>query len=207
MSPDYSIATRETLLERLKGVEDHQSWQDFFDTYWRLIHGVAVKAGLNEDEANDVVQDTVVTVAKNIPEFRYDPTKCAFKTWLLNLTRWRIVDQIRKRRSIPGSDLDGIGGERAIVALEGIVDPTGCGLEKIWNEEWEANLIEAATARVRRQVKPKQYQMFYLHVLRDLPVTEVARRVGASVGAVYLAKHRVGRLFRREVKVLQGSAA
>jgi DNA-directed RNA polymerase specialized sigma24 family protein len=80
MSLKYSIATRETLLLRLKGIDDHASWQDFFDIYWRLIYGVAVKAGLNEDEAQDVLQDTVATVAKNIPKFRYDPTKCAFKT-------------------------------------------------------------------------------------------------------------------------------
>src|SRR5437773_97341 len=158
MNSDYSIATRETLLERLKGVEDHASWQDFFDTYWHLIYGVAVKAGLNEDEAQDVVQDTVVTVARNLPEFQYDPAKCAFKSWLLNLTRWRIVDQLRKRKSL--GPLVGFSRwdevERA--ALEEIPDPIGFDLEKIWNTEWEANLLEAAAQRVKQQVKPKQYQ-------------------------------------------------
>jgi RNA polymerase sigma factor (sigma-70 family) len=203
MRPDYSIATRETLLERLKGIDDHASWQAFFDTYWRLIYGVAVKAGLSEDEAQDVVQDTVVTVARNIAEFRYDPAKCAFKTWLLNLTRWRIVDQIRKRQSKPPTDnLSGTEATRA--SQNEIVDPAGCALERIWEEEWEGNMFEVVTQRVKRQVAPKQYQMFYLHVLKELPVKEVAARVGASVGAVYLAKHRVGRLFKREIKLLQG---
>jgi RNA polymerase sigma factor (sigma-70 family) len=200
MSFEYSIATRETLLERLKGIDDHASWQDFFDTYWRLIYGVAIKAGLNEDEAQDVVQDTVVTVARNIPEFEYDPAKCAFKTWLLNLTRWRIVDQIRKRQTAAAN-------ARLVdsAAIEEIADPRGMVLETIWEREWQANCLDAARQRVKRQVSPKQYQMFYLHVLKELPIQEVARRVGANVGQVYLAKHRVGRLLKQEIKRLEAS--
>jgi RNA polymerase sigma factor (sigma-70 family) len=202
MSFDYSIATRETLLERLKGIDNHASWQDFFDTYWRLIYGVAIKAGLNEDEAQDVVQDTVVTVARNIPEFEYDPAKCAFKTWLLNLTRWRIVDQIRKRQTVAASAqlVDS-------AALEEFADPRGMVLETIWEQEWQANLLDSATQRVKRQVSSKQYQMFYLTVLKELPIQDVARRVGANVGQVYLAKHRVGRLLKREIKRLEASGS
>jgi RNA polymerase sigma factor (sigma-70 family) len=200
MSSEYSIATRETLLERLKGIDNHTGWQDFFDTYWRLIYGVAIKAGLSEDEAQDVVQDTVVTVARNIPEFEYDPAKCAFRTWLLNLTRWRIVDQIRKRQTLAANAqlVDS-------AAIEEIADPRGMVLETIWEQEWQANCLGAATQRVKRQVSPKQYQMFYLHVLKELPIQEVARRVGANVGQVYLAKHRVGRLLKREIKRLEAS--
>jgi RNA polymerase sigma-70 factor (ECF subfamily) len=207
MSFEYTIATRETLLERLKGVEDHASWQDFFDTYWRLIYGFALKAGLTDDEARDVVQDTVATVARNIPEFQYDPAKCSFKTWLLNLTRWRIVDQLRKRKS--SGFLNGAAGQNDVErpAIEEIAMPGGCDLERIWEDEWQANLLNAAAQRVKRQVKPRQYQMFYLHVLKELPVKEVAQRIGAGVGSVYLAKHRVGRLFKREIKFLQGGAA
>jgi DNA-directed RNA polymerase specialized sigma24 family protein len=125
---------------------------------------------------------------------------------LLNLTRWRIVDQIRKRKSNPAPD-----NLQDTKATSGgpneIADPAGSALERIWDEEWEANLFEVAIQRVKRQVVPKQYQMFYLHVLKELPVKEVAARVGASVGSVYLAKHRVGRLLKREIKLLQGKVA
>ena len=93
-----SIATRQSLLERLKNWSDQQSWQEFFDSYWRLINAVALKAGLTELEAQEVVQDTVIAVAKNIEGFRYDPAVCSFKTWLLRFTRWRILDVVRKRK-------------------------------------------------------------------------------------------------------------
>lgn len=96
-SDESSHATRASLLGRLKSLGDHSSWQQFFDTYWRLIYGVALKAGLRDAEAQDVVQETIITAAKHLPCFHYDPKVCSFRTWLLRLTRWRIIDQLRKR--------------------------------------------------------------------------------------------------------------
>jgi RNA polymerase sigma-70 factor (ECF subfamily) len=98
MNLDDSISTRETLLERLRQWDDHASWQEFFEIYWRLIHRFALRAGLSEEQAREVVQDTVISVARNTPEFRYDPKSCTFKTWLLNVTKWRILDRHRVGR-------------------------------------------------------------------------------------------------------------
>jgi len=52
------------LLSRLKDWRDDASWQEFFDTYWRLIYGVARKAGLSDAEAQDIVQETVFSVVR-----------------------------------------------------------------------------------------------------------------------------------------------
>src|SRR4051812_31650093 len=91
------LRTRATLLDRLKNWQDRSSWQQFFDTYWGLIYGVARQAGLNDAEAQDVVQETMSAVAKHMPSFKYNPALGSFKSWLLNMTRWRITDQWRKR--------------------------------------------------------------------------------------------------------------
>src|SRR5690349_17263653 len=95
--PSNSMITRATLLARLENLQDQASWQEFFDIYWRLIYGVAHQAGLTDVEAEDVVQETMISVAKHMPTFKYDPTIGSFKGWLLKLTRWRILDQLRKR--------------------------------------------------------------------------------------------------------------
>src|ERR1700722_12524247 len=95
---DELIPTRATLLQRLKDWQDQSGWQDFFDTYWALIYGVALKGGLTPAEAEDVVQETMISVAKHMPGFNYDPSVGSFKGWLLKLTRWRMTDQLRKRR-------------------------------------------------------------------------------------------------------------
>src|SRR5215831_9811818 len=96
-SDQSSLATRASLLGRLKNLEDEVSWQQFFDTYWQLIYRIAVRSGLTDSEGQDVVQETVITASKHLPAFRYDPKVCSFKTWLLRLARWRIIDQFRKR--------------------------------------------------------------------------------------------------------------
>src|ERR1041385_1484139 len=94
---DDFLPTRATLLGRLKDWKDEESWREFFQLYRRLIFSTAIKAGLTEAEAEDVVQETVLSVAKTIKEFQYDPQRCRFKSWLRHLTQKRIADCYRKR--------------------------------------------------------------------------------------------------------------
>src|SRR6266852_6048825 len=95
---DDFLPTRRSLLSALKQWDDQESWRDFFNTYWKLIYSVAIKAGLSDQEAEDVVQETVISVAKKMGDFKYDPAVCSFKGWLLRITRFRIIDQLRKRQ-------------------------------------------------------------------------------------------------------------
>src|SRR6185369_1829817 len=90
-------ATRSSLIGRLRDWEDAGSWQEFFDTYWKLIYSVAIRAGLAETEARDVVQETVVCIAKQMRDGGYDRTRGTFKNWLCLITRRRIIDHLRKR--------------------------------------------------------------------------------------------------------------
>ena len=142
--PEELIPTRDSLLSRLKDQRDEESWRDFFNTYWKLVYGVALNAGLTEQEAQDVVQETVITVARRIPEFKYDPAVCSFKSWLLNLTRWRIVDQLRKRP--PNRARPCFRADRAprTATIERIADPAGLCLEAMWDEEWQQHLLSVA---------------------------------------------------------------
>ncbi len=104
---DAFVPTRRSLLSRLRNLDDKVSWQDFFETYWKLIYSTATKAGLSDADAQDVVMETVRTVVRVIGRFKYDPSAGAFKGWLLKIARWRILDHLRHRRSVdypePGS--------------------------------------------------------------------------------------------------------
>src|SRR5438093_10709418 len=154
LNTEELIPTRDSLLSRLKNREDQESWQDFFHTYWKLVYGVAIKAGLTDQEAQEAVQETVITVARRIPEFKYDPATCSFKTWLLNLTRWRIIDQIRKRKPEQAQWHRLPGDSARTATIERIADPAGLDLEAIWEEEWEQHIMTAAAAKVKRRVTP-----------------------------------------------------
>lgn len=56
--------TRKSLIARLDNWEDQRTWDEFYQTYWRLIYSVAIKAGLRQDEAFDCVQETILSIAK-----------------------------------------------------------------------------------------------------------------------------------------------
>ena len=71
--------TRQTLLSRLRDWEDRESWQEFFDCYWKLIYRAGRKADLADADAQEVVQEVVVAAAKQLPKFKYDPAIGSFK--------------------------------------------------------------------------------------------------------------------------------
>jgi RNA polymerase sigma-70 factor (ECF subfamily) len=212
-SPDRSLATRESLLRRLTDCQDQASWQEFYSTYRDLIWRFALKAGCTETEADEVVQETVIAVARKLPEFKYDPAVCAFKTWLLNQTAWRVKDQIRKRAKVgQASRLSGAGetpallsDDRRTATVERVADPAANDLEAAWDTEWQQTVIEVAMRRVKEQANLKECQMFDLYVLRGWPAREVARALGVSVARVYLAKHRIAPRLKREVKIVEAS--
>ena len=197
---DELIPTRASLLGRLKDWNDEASWKVFFDTYWRLIYNAAIKAGLTNAEAQDVVQETVISVSKSMPKFQYDAVGGSFKSWLLNLTAWRIVDQKRQRNL--GRARRRADSTHRTAVEERIADPAASDLESIWNEEWEKNLLNAAVQRVKRAVEPKQYQIFHLYAIKNWPAGKVASTLKVNRGRVYLAKHRIGNMIKKELKYL-----
>ena len=196
-----SLATRASLLGRLKNWEDAKSWEEFTQTYSRLIRAVALKAGLTESEAKDVEQETLLCVAKSIHEFESNPERGTFKSWLLNLTRWRIADQFRRRSpgagaSAPPAD----GSPTRTPTVERIPGPDNLDAE--WEIEWKRNIVETALARVGRKVKPKHLQIFDLYAMRHWPAGKVARELGVTRVQVYLVNHRLTQLMKREVEYL-----
>jgi RNA polymerase sigma factor (sigma-70 family) len=201
-SADELIPTRATLIQRLKNWQDESSWQDFFDTYWRLIYNIALKGGLTETEAQDVVQETMISVARHMPNFQYDPAIGSFKAWLLNLTRWRITDQLRRRGRILLREEPVDRARPGTTTLDGVIDPASEALQQIWDVEWEKNLLDAAITRVKRRLDPQKYQIFDFYVNKEWSPEKVAAAFGISVDQVYLAKHRVTEMIKEEIKRL-----
>jgi RNA polymerase sigma-70 factor (ECF subfamily) len=208
----HTVQTRASLVQGLQAGEEDR-WQEFFRLYGPVIRGFAIKAGLTETEADEVVQETCIGVARNVGEFRYDPAKCRFKTWLLNLASWRIKNQFTKRQRWDDRVHKAAGGSPAgtgespvlphdptrTATIERVADPHAENLHALWNEEWRANLLKAALEKVRAHFSPTQFQIFDLNVLKEWPAGDVAKSLGVSVASVYLAKHRVSAALKKEL--------
>jgi len=169
-STDSLLPTRQSLLTRLRDLQDQEGWREFFDTYWRLIYNVARQSGLGDLEAQEVVQSTFIYLSRRMPKFRYEPARGSFKSWLRVVTRSRIhvyrrtekADEQFIREPLPGSE------NEDAPAVEQVPDPAGDALDEIWQREWEENLLSAATRRVRSQVSSQQLLIFRLTTPGDL---------------------------------------
>src|SRR6266480_1751829 len=145
---------------------------------------------------------------KNDPKFKADPAFGSFKSWLLNLTRWRITDQVRKRprgenarEELPKSGAK--GDTTSTPVEERVPDPAGNALEAIWNDEWEKHIVDAALEKVKQQSSGKHYQIFFLQAIKQIPPAKVAETLSVKVDQVYLIKHRLTKVFEDALKELE----
>jgi RNA polymerase sigma-70 factor (ECF subfamily) len=203
--PADSIPTRQSLLARMKDWSDQASWQEFFHTYWRLIYAVALRAGLNNTEAEEVVQETVICVAKKIGEFKNNPAFGSFKSWLMLITRRRIADQFRKRPPAAAHSSPHADDTARTSTLDRMPDPASLDLDKVWETHWQQNLLAVAMANVKRQVSAKQFLLFYQQVVNGWPAAKVAQKYNVNLSQVYMARYRVARLVKKEARKLQAS--
>jgi len=199
------LPTRKSLLSRLKNWDDNDSWHEFFETYWRLIYDVARQAGFNDAEAKDVVQETIVSVAGQINDFRYDPTKGRFKNWVRLIARRRIADQLRKKyreagRVNVGENEDWKSREETMASIS---DPASDELDAIWDREWQKRLAMMAMERVKRRVSAEHYQIFELCTVQDWPAGKIAKALGVSVAMIYVTRHRIGAMLKKEIRLLE----
>ena len=206
---DSFLPTRQSLLSRLRDCQDQAGWREFFDSYWRLVYNVARKAGLRDAEAQDVVQNTFIYLTRKMPNFRYDPARGSFKSWLRVVTRSRIsvfrrrekADEKLIREPLPALN------DELTDPIEEIPDPAGDALDEVWQREWEENLLHTALRRVRSKVSAQQLLIFRLASQEDLSLNQVAKKLHVSLPQVYLARHRVGALLKKEIRALEKRGA
>ncbi len=149
-----------------------------------------------------MVQETVITVAKKVGKLRYDPARGSFKGWLLHITRWRIADQYRKRQ--PGENRVHFSDDTRLTAtIERVPDQDAMDLDALWEKEWQENLLAAAMQRLKKKVDAKQFQIFDCYVRKEWPAQKVATELGVNVGQVYLARHRMTALLKKEIKAME----
>src|SRR5438045_3284395 len=149
--PDTLLPTRQSLLSRLRDLQDQAGWREFFERYWRLIYNVARASGLSDAAAQDVVQNTFIYLVRRMPNFRYDRNRGSFKSWLRVVTRSRIQVYCRTekgyerhlREALPQETDDGSEG------VEALMDVAPDVHDEVWQREWEQNLVHTALRRLR----------------------------------------------------------
>lgn len=199
----YSLTTRSSLLARLQQGDDEESWREFALLYRSFVRGLARSAGMNEHQAEEVLQDVLLSVWRNIGGFSYNPEVCRFRTWLTHVVQSRVADQHKKSgppgRFVPLEETSDDGEETALP----FADRSDERFQDQWEAEWRQLLLESALALCKSRVSEKDYQIFYLAVVQQLPAAAVCARLNLNRGQVYLAKYRVKPLVQDALRQLQ----
>jgi RNA polymerase sigma-70 factor (ECF subfamily) len=176
--------TRPSLLVRLRDAHDHEAWADFVRLYAPAVYRFARRKGLQDADAADLTQEVLRGVAGSIGRLDFDPRQGMFRSWLFTLAHRRLCDWLTSRqRREQGS------GDSATMQM--LHDQPERGDE----EEWEHDLEREAFARAAEKIRPAfseaTWQAFWQTAIEGKSGKDVARALGISVGAVYLAKSRV----------------
>jgi RNA polymerase sigma factor (sigma-70 family) len=195
-----TLKTSWTLVARLKDLDDQDNWGRFYRLYRGLIMGVAVKAGLREDEAEVVVQETMASVSKNISGFEAGASRGSFHAWLLQLIRWRILDQLKRRMPAGGAGSETSSSTSTIARIP---NPLEVDLDALCDAEWQQTLLTQAMNELQVEVSAIHYQAFHMLTVQQKSVGDTARLLGRSRPQIYLMKHRTAHALKKIVRRLQ----
>jgi RNA polymerase sigma-70 factor, ECF subfamily len=185
---DAIAETSLSLLDRLRLRPDAASWGRFVDLYGPLLLGWLRRQGVRAQDAEDLVQEVLGVVVRELPAFRHNRRPGAFRCWLRTILVNRLRAFWRARQSQPGAP-----GQEELEQLE---DPEG-SLSRLWDREHDRHVLRRLMELIEPEFAPATWQAFRRVTLDGQPAAAVARELGLSVNAVWLAKSHVLRRLRR----------
>jgi RNA polymerase sigma-70 factor, ECF subfamily len=188
MSEQLQSATSVSLLVRLAQPSDGEAWRRFAALYSPLLFFWLQRLGCPASDASDVVQDILIEVFRNIGRYRKQPGK-RFRGWLWTITRNKAWERLRRNAGAP---LDGIAPEHEVADERNDLDD--------WIEaNYREYLVDRALRLMKSDFEATTWQACWDHVVEGRDPAQIARALGITVNAVYLAKSRVLRRLRQEL--------
>ena len=195
------ITTSESLLDRLRTLDGHTAWQEFYRLYWGAILCYARKLGLDEHAAQEVLQETMVALMRILPGFAYDRRKGRFRNFLLTIVHRKSLAALRRTRRERDSRAPWAESEHTI-------GDDAAGSDREADAEAKTAWREALVGEAMRELKADPgleahtFAVFEAYVLEKKPATALAAEFGLKINAVYQIKDRLLRRIERRVAQL-----
>jgi RNA polymerase sigma factor (sigma-70 family) len=197
MAVDESPLTRASLLVRIRDGANHAAWREFVQLYGPVVYGFARKRGLQDADAADLMQDVLRSVSSAIGRLNYDRNQGTFRGWLFTITRNKVFNFIAARRIRP----QGSGDTTTNQLLS--AQPAGDDGAESWELEYQRRLAALAMDRIKSEFQESTWQAFWLTAVEGLAAADVAKRVGISAGAIYVAKSRILARLKEAVEAIR----
>jgi RNA polymerase sigma factor (sigma-70 family) len=186
-----------SLLESLSESSDPALWQELTELYTRWLRRWLQKSGLQEADADDLIQDVFVVINRELANFRHNGRLGAFRAWLRGILVNRLRDMLRRNDYRPTA----AGGTRFLESLEQLADPRS-ELSQHWDLQHDRYVLHRTLERIGPRFSDSSIRAFRRIVFDHADVGDVAQELGVTRNAVIIAKCRVVKELRREVRGL-----
>jgi RNA polymerase sigma-70 factor (ECF subfamily) len=187
----------ETSTGLLRAARDHandEAWGRLVSLYEPLLQGWLRRQGVQHADADDLVEDTLATVAMELPAFEHNGRSGAFRSWLRGIlvNRLRALRRSRRVRSVCRADSD------LLDRLADVLADADSDLARRWNDAHDRFIARRVLERIEPEFLPQTWQAFRRVALDGADPDLVAAELNISLASVYAAKSRVLKRLRQE---------
>ena len=179
--------TRSSVIRAVADTENEAAWQRFFDLYAGFVFSIARSKGLNDTDADDIVQMVFVDLMRNLPSFMYDREKGRFRPYLAALVKWRVIDRLKAVRRDADLKADFMEEAKA----------TGPGDDEFADREWQAVAMDHALRRIKSSVRPEHYAAFVASTVEGQDTETVMKLYKLSRDNLYQIRKRLSERLRK----------
>ena len=175
-------STRSSVLRAVANTENEAAWQRFFDLYAGFVFSIARSKGLNDTDADDIVQMVFSDLARNLPSFKYDREKGRFRPYLAALVKWRVIDRLKAVRRDADLKADFMEEAKSAATTED---------EDFAEREWQSAAMEETLRRIKPEVRPEHYAAFVASAVEGQDTDVVTKLYGISRDSLYQIRKRL----------------
>ena len=174
--------TRSSVIRAVANTENEAAWQRFFDLYAGFVFSIARSKGLNDTDADDIVQMVFADLARNLPSFKYDQEKGRFRPYLAALVKWRVIDRLKAVRRDADLKADFMEEAKSAATTED---------EDFEEREWQSAAMEETLRRIKPEVRPEHYAAFVASAVEGQDTDVVTKLYGISRDSLYQIRKRL----------------
>ena len=174
--------TRSSVIRAVANTENEAAWQRFFDLYAGFVFSIARAKGLNDTDADDIVQMVFVDLMRNLLSFKYDREKGRFRSYLAALVKWRVIDILKAVRRDADLKADFMEEAKSAATTED---------EDFEEREWQSAAMEETLRRIKPEVRPEHYAAFVASAVEGQDTDVVTKLYGISRDSLYQIRKRL----------------
>ena len=181
-----------SLLDRLRTSPEDADWSRLVEAYSPLLRAWLMRSEVQAADADDLVQDVLLVVHRELPAFQHNQRCGAFRSWLRQIVVYRLRNFWRSRGRLIAAGND----SRLEEQLRQLEDD-GSHLSQRWDREHNVAVARKLLELIESRFTETTRLVFRRLVLDGADADTVASETGLSLNAIFTAKSRVLRELRR----------